>query len=111
MSEKAKIKSPVARRLREARLKAGISQKKLGVLAGIDEFSASARINQYERDKHVPDFSVSRRLAQALGVPVNYLYAEDEEQAALIVAFAKTNASQRLAILKMLKVVRNLKKQ
>jgi transcriptional regulator with XRE-family HTH domain len=41
---------------KEARLRAGISQEKLGVLAGIDEASASARMNQYERGKHTPDF-------------------------------------------------------
>ena len=43
----------IALRLKEARLRLGLSQEKLGVLAGIDEFSASARINQYERGKHV----------------------------------------------------------
>ena len=37
------------KRLKEARLRSGLSQEKLGVLAGIDEASASARMNQYER--------------------------------------------------------------
>src|SRR5262249_47548553 len=41
-----------ARRLKAARLGAGLTQEALGVQAGIDEFSASARINQYERGKH-----------------------------------------------------------
>jgi DNA-binding XRE family transcriptional regulator len=47
--------SIVAKRLKEARLLAGISQKKLGIKAGIDEFTASARINQYEKGAHMPN--------------------------------------------------------
>ena len=66
----------VARRLREARTKKGISQEHLGVLAGIDEFSASARINQYERGKHMPPYETVRRLARVLDVPTEYLYTE-----------------------------------
>lgn len=76
-----------ARRLKAARLQKGITQEKLGVLAGIDEFSASARINQYERGKHVPDFSTAERLARALGVPTPYFYAADDALAAWILDF------------------------
>ncbi len=74
----------VAFRLKEARLRAGISQRRLGIEARIDEFSASARINQYERGKHVPDLLTLTRLAQALKVPVPYFYSEDAELAAII---------------------------
>ena len=41
--------SVISRRLKQARVLAGLSQKQLGIKAGIDEFSASPRINQYER--------------------------------------------------------------
>lgn len=67
-----------ARRLKEARQQLGISQYALGVAAGIDEMSASPRINQYERGKHAPDYAMARRLAGALGVPIPYLYADDD---------------------------------
>lgn len=40
-------------RLKVARLRRGLTQMQLGVLAQIDEYSASARINQYERGKHL----------------------------------------------------------
>ena len=50
----------------------------LGVLAQIDEYSASARINQYERGKHQPDFNTAERLAQVLSVPTAYFYTRDE---------------------------------
>ncbi len=77
-------KSVFARRLRAAREARGVSQKQLGILAGIDQFVASARINQYERGKHVPDLQTAQRLATELNVPVSYLYEPDEALAELI---------------------------
>jgi len=79
--------SVLAKRLKEARLRAGLSQEKLGVLAGIDEYSASARMNQYERGKHAPDWLTVKRLATVLGVPVAYFYAADDDAAELLLAF------------------------
>lgn len=103
MGKKKLEKSPVGTRLREARQRSGLSQKGLGILAGIDEFTASARINQYERDKHVPDFSTSRRLAEALGIPVTYLYCDDDRLAELILSFNASSARKQAQILKLLK--------
>lgn len=57
-------------RLKEARKKKGISQQKLGVLAGIDESSSSARMNQYEQGTHTPNFDLMCRVADILDVPV-----------------------------------------
>ncbi|WP_455811503.1 helix-turn-helix domain-containing protein [Pseudomonas graminis] len=71
-------------RLKEARLRKGISQQKLGVLAGIDEATASARMNQYERGIHVPDFELVCRLAEVLEVPSCYFYAVEDELAELV---------------------------
>lgn len=77
-------KSAFATRLRAAREARGISQKQLGILAGIDQFVASARINQYERGKHVPDLQTAQRLAAELNVPVSYLYEPNDDLAELI---------------------------
>ena len=77
-------KSTFARRLREAREFIGISQKQLGIQAGIDQFVASARINQYERGKHIPDLLTAQRLANQLQVPVSYLYEPNDDLATLI---------------------------
>ena len=74
----------LARRIREAREALGISQKQLGILAGIDEFVASARINQYERGKHEPDHATAIKLAKVLGVPPSFLYEPDDKLAELI---------------------------
>ncbi|MEO6918653.1 MAG: helix-turn-helix transcriptional regulator [Collimonas sp.] len=77
----------LAKRLKEARLEAGLSQERLGVIAGIDEMSASARMNQYERGKHVPDLSMVERLAPVLNVPAAYFYAADDDLARLLMMF------------------------
>jgi transcriptional regulator with XRE-family HTH domain len=80
----AKRKSPVSQRLREARLDAELSQKTLGIKAGIDQFSASARMNQYETDKHVPDFGTIKRIAKVLKLSTAYFYCESDELAEVI---------------------------
>ena len=92
MRKKSSLKCPLPKRLREARTEVGISQKQLGILAGMDQFSASPRINQYETGKHTPDYKTACRLANAIGVPVSYLYADDDELAQLILWL--NNASQ-----------------
>ncbi|MCE7032890.1 helix-turn-helix transcriptional regulator [Lysobacter sp. GX 14042] len=76
-----------SRRLREAREAFGISQRNLGIEAGLDEFVASTRINRYEAGVHQPDLQTLERLADVLGQPVAYFYAEDDELAAVIRKF------------------------
>lgn len=87
-----------ARRMKAARERLGISQKELGVRAGIDEFSSSARINQYERGKHAPDFLTARHLATALEIPTAYFYTEDESLAKVIVLFGQIKTSEQIKL-------------
>lgn len=77
-------------RLKEARLKKGLSQKELGKLAGIDEFVASTRINRYEQGIHEASLDIVGRLAEALDVPLAYLYAEDDKLAEMILKYKKS---------------------
>lgn len=91
-----------ATRLRQAREAVGVSQKQLGIRAGIDQFVASARINQYERGKHLPDPLMACRLAQELGIPVSFLYEPDDELAELIRLIGKLTATNKRLILKQL---------
>jgi len=72
------------RREKNARTEAGLSQKTLGIMAGIDQFSASARMNQYETEKHVPDFGTIKRIAKVLNIPTAYFYCEEDELAKAI---------------------------
>jgi transcriptional regulator with XRE-family HTH domain len=88
-----------ARRMKTARQLRGISQMELGVRAGIDECSASARINQYERGKHTPDFLTVRNLAKALEIPAAYFFAEEDHLAELIIMFGQMEASEHNVLL------------
>lgn len=99
MPIRSKTKVPLPYRLRSARERAGLSQKDLGVVAGIDPDSASARINQYEQGKHAPDFQTASRLAVCLQVPVEYLYALDDRVAELILNFNQLNKKSQDKIL------------
>lgn len=94
--------NPVAMRLKEARINAGLSQKELGIRAGIDEFSASPRINQYEKGKHVPDYSTLSRLGEVLDVPVAYFYCEDDALAEMVILFGQLNQSEQDRLVKSL---------
>ena len=88
-----------AYRLKEARQKAGLSQKKLGIAAGIDPFVASTRINRYEKGVHEPDHGTAWRLAKVLGLPLAYFYTEEDDLAQIIEAYSKLKpaAAKKLA--------------
>jgi transcriptional regulator with XRE-family HTH domain len=90
-----------ASRLKQARLRAGLTQMQLGVAAHIDEYSASARINQYERGKHWPDFGTAERLGKVMDVPAAFFYATDDALAEWIFRFGRLNARNRARLLKM----------
>ncbi len=87
------------KRLKQARLRSGLTQEQLGIQAGIDEFSASARVNQYEKGKHAPSLLTSQRLARALLVPTSFLYEEDDLLPSLLaIAGRLTKEKKRLLI-------------
>ncbi|WP_392566216.1 helix-turn-helix transcriptional regulator [Utexia brackfieldae] len=76
------------RRLKQARLRKDLSQKQLGIAAGIDEFVASTRINRYEKGIHEVNLETAGKLAEVLGVPLAYFYAESDGLAQLILDYA-----------------------
>lgn len=89
----------ISDRLKAARLRAGLSQEKLGKLAGIDPTSASARMNQYERGKHSPDYRLMCRVAEILNMPVSWFYTQDDEQARLQEIFYHLDGQARESLL------------
>ena len=97
---------PFGKRLKQARLKAGVSQKKLGILAGIEESNASAVMNQYERDTHIPKFATVRNIARELNVPTAYFYTDEDELAELLLLYVSLNKTNQKTVLEDL---RNLK--
>ncbi|THT96052.1 helix-turn-helix transcriptional regulator [Lampropedia puyangensis] len=89
--------------LKQARLAAGLSQKSLGIQAGIDEFVASTRINRYELGVHRPDLLTVRKLAKVLDVPVAFFFADgDDDIASLLISFHQAKASTRREVQKLL---------
>jgi transcriptional regulator with XRE-family HTH domain len=83
--------SIVGRRIKELREQLGWSQEKIGVAIGIDESSSRARISRYELGVHEPPVPTARFIADALGVPLAYMYCEDDKVAALLLALHKLN--------------------
>ncbi len=85
-------KAIFCRRLREARLAVGLSQKQLGIKAGLDPFVASTRVNRYEVGVHEPDLGMAARLADAASVPLAYFYANDDDLAQMIRDFKRSGS-------------------
>ena len=77
---------PFSTRLKAARL-------------GIEEATASARMNQYEQGKHLPDLKQAIRFAEALDVPLAYLFCVEDELADLLMQLYKLPEEQRRLLL------------
>lgn len=86
--------SVFGRRLRAARIQADIPQDKLGVMIGLDETTASARMSRYETGTHEPPFSTAVKIAEALHIPTAYLFCEDDVLAELILVLGKLSKVQ-----------------
>ncbi|GGA40639.1 helix-turn-helix domain-containing protein [Dyella nitratireducens] len=100
MPKSLDIRLAFQKRLKDIRQLRQLSQKELGILAGLDRFVASARINRYEQGVHEPDLATIARLATALDVPTAYLFADDERLARLILAFNQLTLSEKDRVLK-----------
>lgn len=82
-------------RIREAREAAGLSQRQLGIVAGLDVSVASPRINQYEQGRHMPNLLTLERLGQILDRPLPWFYAVDDELAELMLAWHRATPAAR----------------
>lgn len=91
-------KSLFGRRLREARLRAGIAQDKLGVMIGLDEGSSSARMSRYENGVHEPAFVWVEKMANALGIPAAYFYCNDDRLAEIMLAYSALPEKKRKSL-------------
>ncbi len=88
-------KAVLAKRLKEARLAAGVSQKQLGIRAGLDPFVASTRINRYEQGVHRADYGIAQRIARELCVPTAFLYCDDDNLALMLLLLGRLNERDR----------------
>ena len=76
--------SPIPKRLLQARTRADISQRELGINIGMEPSSASSRMNHYEKGRHTPDYQTLKRLADELDVPVTFFFCESDTIADLL---------------------------
>jgi transcriptional regulator with XRE-family HTH domain len=81
--------------MKELREELGLSQEKIGVAIGIDESSSRARISRYELGVHEPPVPTARLIANAMGVPLAYMYCEDDKVATLLLALHKMKPAAR----------------
>ncbi|PMX02342.1 transcriptional regulator [Pseudomonas sp. FW215-R2] len=79
--------STFTERLKDARKSAGLSQERLGIEAGLEPASASARMNQYEKGVHHPGESTVQQIAAVLNLPAAFFYCEDDDTAYLLQCF------------------------
>ncbi|WP_038909283.1 helix-turn-helix domain-containing protein [Dickeya oryzae] len=103
MKEKQNYHDVFCQRLKQARLAKGLSQKKLGIAAGIDEFVASTRINRYEKGVHEASIDTAQQLADALDVPLAFFYTADDQLAELMLVFWEMPPEKRADILVLAK--------
>ncbi|WMN59552.1 helix-turn-helix domain-containing protein [Pseudoalteromonas xiamenensis] len=97
------MESPTPLRLKEARKAAGYTQQQLGIALGMEPNTASARMNQYEKGKHAPDYTTMKRIADELGVPVAYFYCEEPQLAELIKILGTLSSKEQEVLLASLK--------
>lgn len=100
-------KSVIGSRLREARERAGLPQDQLGVLAGLEESSSSARMSRYESGVHEPPFKFAEAVANVLGIPVAYFYCPDKRLAEIILAYSDNPEDKREELLTFSKALKN----
>ena len=98
MSKSPSAKSVFGRRLREARLRSGIAQDRLGVMIGLDEGCSSARMSRYENGVHEPPFPIIESIAGILKVPVAYFFCGDDRLAEIMRIYTSAKEKERQAI-------------
>ena len=92
-----------AKRLKEARRKSGLSQRRLGIVVGLDMFVASSRINRYEQSVHQPDIGTAYQLAEVLNVPAGYFYTDDDFIAQALLLLHDIKPEQKAQVLELLR--------
>lgn len=98
MPKQLPAKSVFSRRLREARLRSGIAQDRLGVMIGLDEGCSSARMSRYENGVHEPPFPIIESIAGFLNVPVAYFFCDDDRLAEIMRIYSSAKEKERQAM-------------
>lgn len=65
----------IGNKIKELRLKRGLTQKELGLAVGFNKVGADVRIAQYESNSRAPKEDVVKKIAEVLKVNPDYLLA------------------------------------
>lgn len=85
-----------------------MSQRALGGFVAADKANGSVRINRYEQEVNRADMDTAAAIAKALEVPLAYLFAEDDDQAEMLLTFEQLAKTERAKLLKLMrKMVRD----
>ncbi|WP_308374708.1 helix-turn-helix domain-containing protein [Pseudoalteromonas piscicida] len=60
-------------------------------------------MNHYEKGRHIPNLYTLKRIADELGVPLNYFFCESDEMAKYVEMFYRILQDEQINILKELK--------
>lgn len=82
-------------RLRQLRQRRKLAQDELGVMAGLEESSSSARMSRYESGVHEPPFQFVEVLARVLNVSPAYFFCPDDRLADLILIYSSVPETKR----------------
>ena len=88
----------LSRRLRQARQRRDLPQDRLGILAGLEESSSSARMSRYESGIHEPPFQFVEAVAKVLGISAAYFYCTDDRLAEIIQIYSDLSEVKREAL-------------
>ncbi|WP_347988506.1 helix-turn-helix transcriptional regulator [Methylomonas sp. AM2-LC] len=99
MTKNTKPNKIFGRRLREARLRMGIAQDKLGVAVGLDESCSSARMSRYETGIHEPPIAIVEKIADILCVPIPYFFCTDDRLASIIIDYQRLSEDQKTQLI------------
>lgn len=72
------LQETFTKRFKQARKAKNLTQEKLGIAIGLDEFVASSRINRYEKGVHLPDLTTLNNIARVLEVSPAYFFADEK---------------------------------
>jgi transcriptional regulator with XRE-family HTH domain len=76
-----------------------VSQRALGAMLGMTKKTGSVRINRYEQLASKADMETAAALAQALDVPLAFLFAESDGLAEMILTFSRLTKSEQAKLL------------
>lgn len=88
-----------------------MTQRTLGDFVSGDKDKGAVLINRYERQVNKADMETAAEIARALDVPLAYLFAESDEQADLLLAFAKLSKAERQKVLAQAQALAEKKRQ